>query len=168
MTRKISLFAVLVIIAVGVAAQMTLLKGDELPISIQVQVVDGTNYSTKNLPVNVIFRNTSDGAIRLLDVFDDSKLKSSFFVAKINDVNGTPIDTIGGGKISLSKDAMQYVVLKKDESHVVRLDLTNFLPGDFKLRPGSYFVSVIYQNQYGEDCFKGKVESNAINLTITE
>lgn len=168
MISKISILVVLVIIAVGIEAQFISKRDDDPPLSLKIEAIDGVTYSSKILPINVVFRNTKDESIRLLDVFRDSKMKLSFFTVKITDANETPINTVGGGKISLSKDAMKYITLKREESYLVPLDLVDFLPTDGRLQPGSYSVSVTYQNQYGEDCFKGKVESNTIILTINE
>jgi hypothetical protein len=83
-------------------------------------------------------------------------------------INGTPINTLGGGKISLSKDSMKYIELRKGKEYRVKLDLKDFLPEKYSLKSGAYNVSVVYRNQYGEDCFKGSLETNTITLHLTE
>jgi hypothetical protein len=35
------------------------------------------------------------------------------------------------------------------------------------LQPGSYKISVTYRNQYGEDCFRGELNSNVLEVNIT-
>lgn len=134
----------------------------------EAKVIPGAVYSTAAIPIEIVFRNNEDEAVNLLNIFDDSTARRIFFSFNLRDINGTPINTLGGGKISLSKDSMKYLELKKDGEYTVRLDLKEFLPEDYSLKPGAYNVSVVYHSHYGENCFKGNLESNVISLHLTE
>lgn len=166
--NKAFLFVALLIVVGGVVAQIISTKADDVPLTLKTETVRAESYSAENMPINLVFRNTGDKTVRLLDVFSDSNANRVFFTIRIIDVNGTPVATIGGGKISLSKSSIKYIELEKGETLSVGLDVTDFLPSEYSLKPGVYSISVAYYNQYGENCFKGKIESRAITVNVPE
>lgn len=164
----IALLAVTGSLVLGTIAQIMNAKEDKPPILIETKTVSGVFYSTQDIPFDVVFRNNEDDVVRLLNVFDDPKSHLIFFIINLRDSNGTPISTLGGGKISLSKDSMKYIELAKGEEFTVRLNLKDYFPSDAAIKAGNYDVSVTYRNQYGENCFRGSVESNTLNLYLNE
>jgi len=87
-----------------------------------------------------------------------------FFAFKIERQDGTPILVPGAGKISIPQDAIQYVTLNEYESFGIRLRIDEIVRGG--LEKGSYTISVVYHNQYGEKCFRGRIPSNTIKLKV--
>jgi hypothetical protein len=168
MINKVLVFAALLIVVGGVVAQIISRKDNDRPLVITAEAEQDSGLSARKMPVKVVFQNTSDQTIRLLNIFDLVEERKMFFMVRITDMEGTPVDTIGGGKISLSKNAVKYLELGKNERMTVSLDLTDFLPAGKPLKSGTYNVSITYQNQYGENCFKGKVESRPISLNISD
>jgi hypothetical protein len=134
------------------------LDADRLSLDMRVRIISEAAYTTENIPIEVIFRNNGDKVVKLLNVFDLAISKKIFFSVTLRDGNGNPIFVAGGGKVSLSKDSMKYIKLKKGDEYATRINVKDFVPEDFSLKPGIYKVSVIYRNQYGEDCFKGSLE----------
>jgi hypothetical protein len=168
MINKVLMLAALLIVVGGVVAQVISRKDKDHPLVITAEAEQDSGLSARKMPVKVVFQNTSDQTIRLLNIFDMVEERKVFFTVRITDMEGTPVDTIGGGKISLSKNSIKYIELGKGESMTVSLDLTEFLPGSQLPKPGTYNVSITYQNQYGENCFKGRVESRPITLNISD
>jgi hypothetical protein len=162
----IGLATVLMFVVVGTIAQIISMKNGDKPLSMKVEVVSEANYSTKDIPIDVVFQNDGDKTVKLLNVFDDSKAVKIFFNVSLTDINETPISTTGGGKISLSENSVKYTELKKGERYKIRLNLKDFLPEDYSLKPGVYNVSVVYRNQYGKDCFKGELKSDSTSLNL--
>lgn len=140
----------------------------ESQLDIVVKVVDGENYSTENIPLEIVFTNVSSYTINLLDAFDTSNKKRIFLTVTLRDGHESPFFTSGGGKISFSKNSMKYIELKKGEQTSVRINLIDYdLPHE-TLKAGLYSVLVTYRNQYGEDCFKGTVTSQPLNLVLNK
>lgn len=107
--------------------------------------------------MRVTFKNVSGEDVRLLRIFDDESTLRFWFNVVVVATNGTPVlDTPAGGKISV-RSAREYLVLKPQEAFSFRLDPSKLVP---TLSPGSYCIKVIYSNQYGENCFQGRLESN--------
>lgn len=70
-------------------------------------------------------------------------------------------DLSEGGKIAMRR-TLKYISLEKGEKHSFEINIANFI----KLSMGTYLVSLKYRNQYGEDCFKGEVSSNEIEINV--
>ena len=114
--------------------------------------------------MRIEFKNVSGGDVRILRAFDDEKILRFWFSMVVVDTNGTPVlDLPMGGKIAL-RSTREHLLLKPQESFSFRFNSGVLVP---KLAPGSYAVRMIYQNQYGEDCFRGKLESNSLDLKVT-
>lgn len=113
--------------------------------------------------MRVAFKNVSGEDVRLLRTFDDESTLRFWFSVVVVATNGTPVlDTPAGGKISV-RGAREYLVLKPQESFSFRLDSSKLVP---KLSPGSYCIKVVYSNQYGENCFHGRMESNSLDMKV--
>ncbi len=173
MMKKPYFVAILVLVSMvivfGTLAQIIVTKSDKPVLDLRAKLVNGTVYlNDKDIPIDVVFRNVGDKPVRLLGIFDDLAAQRIIFHLKMTDSKGTPIETLGGGKISLSQDSIKYFTLGKDETYTVRLNLKDFLLENYSLKSGSYDVTVIYFNQYGEDCFKGRLKSNPEKLTVAE
>lgn len=171
MLKRAYLGAVLIMvvtcIAVAAIAQIFNMKNDEPPLILEVRTINGATYSKEDVPLEIVFHNKSEKPIRLLNIFDQPDLVKIFFSLDLTDNNETPIDTLGGGKVSLSKDSIKYIELQKGETHSVKINLKEFLPPNVSFKPETYKVSVKYRNQYGENCFKGTLESNSVDLHLT-
>lgn len=165
---SIGVVIVLAFVVVATIAQIISMKSNKPALDMRARIIDGLVDSKSDIPIDIVFQNKGDKAIKLLSVFDEAIAKKIFFSVTLLDSNGTPIFSSGGGKIDLSEKSMKYVELKKGDEYAVSLSLKNFLPADYRLKPGAYSVSVIYRNQYGKDCFKGTVESNTISLHLSE
>lgn len=165
---SIMLIVVLMFFVLGTIAQIISMKNIDMPLNMNVDIISGVNYSTENIPIHIVFHNNGNEPVKLLNIFDDSKAVKIFFYVNLTDSKGTPVNTTGGGKISLSEQSIKYVELKKGEKYTVTLNLKDFLPKDYSLKSGIYDVSVIYRNQYGENCFKGKLESDSVSLNLNE
>lgn len=163
----IGILVVTALLVIGAIAQI-MNSDDESRLSIETRSIEGHFYSMRDMPLDVVFKNNGDEVIRLLDVFSDPKLPLILFTVDVRDANGTPIDTLGGGKIALSKDSMKYIVLASKADYKVQLNLKDFLPKDTQIKAGNYNVAVTYTNKYGDDCFKGTVVSNALSLYLNE
>lgn len=152
----------------GVIAQILTTELDDTNVLMEARTVKGRDYSTKDIPIELVFRNPNEKEVRLLDIFDDEKAKQIFFTIELRDSNGTPLSTVGGGKIAFSRDSMKYVVLRKDAEFSVLLNIKDFLVSATSLKPDNYSVSITYRNSYGEDCFKGSIESNILSLNLAD
>ena len=171
MKKKYIVFVFVVIgfaLGLGILAQTIMTKPDKPLLSIGAKATKEGIHSVRTNSIELVFQNQQDSVIRLLDVFEDPQLIAFFFTLDIRDLDGTPIDTVGGGKVSLSKDALKYIELKKGDVHVVHLPLKDFIPSEYTIKPGAYDIVVRYRNQYGENCFKGSVESLPIRLYLGE
>lgn len=121
---------------------------------------DSSTWSVNSAPVSVTFRNSGPNSFELLDLFDPIPV---FFGFQIVRSDGTPLQVPGAGKIHLGP--ADVIVLGAGETHTVELDIGSLL-ADAEIKSDSYTVSVTYQNQYGEGCFHGRVESNEVVVTI--
>lgn len=150
----------------GAFAQDDSAKSDEPVLSASIKISDGAVLTTDSVPINFIFRNTGPRDLRILDVFEFPSTAVIFFRPRLTDSEGTPIQLMGGGKVSLSRDSIKYKELKPEQEYEIQLDLKNFVPRERSLKEGNYNLVFEYYNQYGDDCFRGRLESNSVNLTI--
>jgi hypothetical protein len=164
----IALIAIAMLVTVAVIAQFIAAKNKVPSLHLEARVIPETEYSVREIPIKVVFRNREEEPVNLLHIFDDPTIIKSFFRFSLTNVNGTPIETLGGGKVSLSRNSFKYLRLQKGDKYAVILNLKDFLPNDHRLEEGVYNLSVTYLNQYGENCFKGSLESNTISVHLTE
>lgn len=132
-------------------------------LSLKLEAVPETEYSTRYAPLRITFVNIGGPDQRILNIFDRVGPERVFFTFQIWD-RDTPVGMFGGGKISIPLNGYKYATLKEGEELRLDVDLKRFFPRDFNLAPGTYRVRVKYFNQYGENCFRGALESNPIDL----
>lgn len=137
------------------------MRADEsqTPLRIQVSVVEGIIYTKERLPLKVTFVNAGGERLRLLKTFEPI---SAFFVFDLVSETGKRVVTTK--EDILPQPRPQYLDLSEGEKFSLQADLTKLLPPDFGR--GKYKVSVTYENQYGENCFKGRVNSMPIDLVV--
>lgn len=134
-----------------------------IPLALMIAVAEGTAPGPKSLLLDVVFKNTSTETVRLLKRFHDEENLSIWFQLQMLTLDGTPVAGMrGGGKINL-RGPLDYVTLGPGETFSFRLNAIKLLTA---LHPGTYKVSLTYRNQYGQDCFKGTVESNTITIPV--
>jgi hypothetical protein len=128
-----------------------------------IALADGVPVKPHSLLLKVAFRNASKNPVRLLKYFDDTPNLPIWFQLHITSLEGTPVLGIqGGGKISI-RDPLDYVVIQPGKTFSVEMDVAKFVTG---LHRGTYKVSMTYRNQYGEDCFRGELKSNTLEITV--
>ena len=165
---KLAVAAVVLITSMGWAMTRMTYDKPTSPLKLTISSVPGADYNSAHIPLKVTFENLSNKPIRILNAFNDPKVQFIFFRLSIRSSDGTPIPPVGGGKVSLTKQSYQYVVLNKGEKTEVVFDAAAELSSGTKLRAGAYDFSVTYQNQYGDDCFQGKLDSNVVKITLAE
>jgi len=143
-------------------------QGDNSPLRLIISTRSDVNYSVSNIPLTVTFENVSDKDIRILNAFKNPKTLPVFFRFSIKTSDETPIPIPGGGKVSFSQDSLEYIVLKQGQKTEIDVNLAQLLPPGTSLKEDTYSLSVLYQNQYGADCFKGTAESNTVQVHLVE
>ncbi len=171
LTLKISFFCIglavtFAFIVTAALAQVFVKKGEPTGLELGLKLIDTWGGNVDDLPAEVSFRNRTGDTVRILDLFDTGVSSRVFFSITWFDTNGTPVFSTGGGKISPSKASIKYVELKKDEEFLTKIKLREFLPNKEPLKSGLYEVQITYRNQYGEDCFKGRLESKKIRVVL--
>ena len=122
----------------------------------------GEPCSPTNIPLRIAFENSGAGKVRLLAVFDPLPVFLSFDIVR---EDGTPLaDLPGGGKVAFPPGLLRYVELAEGEFFGFRVDLAAFLAR--RLDEGRYRIFATYHNQYGENCYQGKVSSPWLELTV--
>ena len=113
--------------------------------------------------IRVSFVNVSSNDVRLLRTFSKQYNQRVWFSMEVVGEDGTPaLPVAAGGKVSI-RGAMEYIVLHPNESFGFVLDYRGLVPS---LSPGRYRVKVTYSNQYGRDCFRGKVSTEPFEVKV--
>lgn len=115
----------------------------------------------RDAPLKVTFQNVSNKPIRILDMFEPVPV---FFSFQVTQADGVPIVNVPGAGNMDPFGSLNYITLKPNEKFTTTVRLDQVLPEVFQ--PGDYKLSVIYKNQYGENCFTGRLTSNPIKLKI--
>jgi hypothetical protein len=136
-------------------------KISQAVLQLRIAMPSAGSHSLHLLPLQVTFRNIGDAALRILDQFEPIPV---FFSFNIVYEDGTPIPIAGGGKIDLPSSMKNYITLLPSEHAEIRIDLERLLPGAIKT--GTYQITALYHNQYGEHCFIGSIRSNTITVDI--
>jgi hypothetical protein len=121
---------------------------------------------TKNLILEMEFKNMSDHDIRLLDLFNDMKI--NFFLT-ITDEKGKATSPFGGAFADFGpKTILQYINIPKGKSLFRTININNILlqTGNPELPKGVYRIKMSYINNYGKDCIKGRFDANEIKVII--
>ncbi len=138
-------------------------------LEMKLSVVDGELYTTDDVPLDIVFQNSSDAPLRILDVFDNPAAKRVFFNIVLKDAEGSSIDIGGGwGRIDMSPGYAKYTELKENETMKVRINLKDYQLPSERLKPGVYSISVTYRNQYGTNCFKGTLKSKLHDVVLVK
>ena len=132
-------------------------------LTLMIAHAEGSVARTNDVRITVAFRNGGDHDIRVLRCFRPLPV---FFRLAITCADGTPKQPTGGGKISLGESDMKYITLGAREFFGFELDLREILTEG--LAAGDYTVRLEYGNQYGDNCFRGRLVSNAIHVRIPE
>ena len=115
--------------------------------------------------IRVSFVNVSSNDVRLLRTFSKRYNPRVWFSMEVVGEDGTPaLPVAAGGKVSM-RGAMEYIVLHPNESFGFVLDYRGLVP---TLSPGRYRVKITYSNQYGRDCFHGKVSTDPFEVRVPE
>ena len=115
------------------------------------------------LDLRVEFINMGENEIKILKTFSNEKNLRIWFRLDVVDAKGTPILGIpSGGKISM-RGKKNYVALGSKEGFSFFLDAGKQIP---VLEKGDYKLNLLYGNQYGEECFKGELKSNTLDIVI--
>lgn len=115
------------------------------------------------LKLRVEFINMGENEIKILKTFSNETNLFIWFHLKVVDAEGTPILGIpSGGKITM-RGKKNYVTLNSKEGYSFFLDASKLVP---VLKKGDYKLNLSYYNQYGEECFHGKIISNTIDIVI--
>jgi hypothetical protein len=133
------------------------------PAPVRVLLLGVNEAKESETKIRVLFENVSPKPIRILREFEPSFVFFSFLVTK---ADGTPVNQVTGGKVTFARD-LNYVTLEPGELFGMSFPLTDILDKldtPDKLEDGEYVLKVTYHNQYGSDCFRGWIESNAVKL----
>lgn len=135
----------------------------ETALRIEISTLPGEVYHAGNLPLAITFTNSGAQPLRILRQFEPLPV---FFSFEMVDMDETPRLMPGGGKVDLRRDRMEYITLNPEEVYKLQVDIHGLLPSPFT--PGIYMLNVVYHNQYGEDCFRGRVSSNVITIDFED
>lgn len=125
-----------------------------------VLIINRSSLVLKN-NIDMMIHNAGAKPVRVLKEFRPHPV---FFNLNLVKDDGSIIFTPGAGKISFGR-SVRYVELDSNEFVGVSLNLDEIYG---ELAPGKYKLNVVYHNQYGQDCFKGRLQSNTIEISISE
>jgi hypothetical protein len=115
----------------------------------------------RSVPLRIVFANHGEAPVRLLAEFEPLPV---FFAFRLVKADGTPVALPGGGKIDFGPARPACEDLAPGETHAIDVDVGTLLAEP--LDSGRYSLSAAYHNQYGEGCFKGTLESNAVDVEV--
>jgi len=126
---------------------------------------DQIELTAKQLLIRITFDNISSKEINILKSFEDNKTLPIWFSISLKSDDGTPISGISsGGKITIRSEK-KYITLGPQEGFFFYIDISKLLPN---LKEGTYQLMITYHNQYGQDCFKGQIDSNIVKIKIVD
>lgn len=131
-------------------------------LQLSISSIPDSSYDADTFPIRVMFENRGDEPVSILDAFEPLPVFFSFHLTKSD---GTPIPVPGGGKTDFGPQKPDRVKVAPGETFDLTVNLRSLITGP--LPPGQYSVSATYHNQYGEDCFTGRLESNSIKIEVS-
>jgi len=135
----------------------------QTPLSLSICAVKSSLYTRENIPLRIAFENVSNGKLKILRRFRPVPVFFSIHMAR---TDGTPINIPGAGKISFQKDSIEYLELNTKEIFGFQINIADLVTSSNGITEGDYELSITYHNQYGDGCFRGKINSNSINVKI--
>lgn len=124
-------------------------------------VITKTKMFAEDKTIMVLLENTGSNSINILKEFTPRPV---FFQLNLVKSDGTPIDSPGAGKVDFGRP-MNYVTLESGEFIGIIMSLKDAYK---ELQNGKYELSVQYHNQYGDNCFRGALTSNSIDIMIND
>jgi hypothetical protein len=137
-------------------------KENVLPSSPLRLHIDVDKVIDDNPMLRISFENISKKKVTILRCFSPLRVFVSFRLTK---EDGTPLTRPGGGKVSLLESNIKYITLEPDEFFGFKVKLSDIYDG--KLESGKYTLTVQYHNQYGKNCYQGRIKSNAIEFSYS-
>ena len=116
-------------------------------------------YTSNGVIARVLIENIGKNKVTILKEFSPFPI---FFAFRLVSADKTPIGSIGAGKISFDRE-LSYVSLEPREVVGTSVRLEDIFPN---VKKGDYELAVTYHNQYGEGCFRGKLVSQSVRITI--
>ena len=136
---------------------------DASGLELEIAPVPGAVYTTRYLPLGVLFVNRGTTPVRILDCFHPLPV---FFSFEMLDAEKTPFNLPGGGKIDFGPSQPTETELGPGSRRRIEIDLAGLVTEP--LRPGPYSIAATYHNQYGERCFRGTLRSNTITIEVQQ
>lgn len=153
---------IFMIIGLMLFLQLIMAENVMLPLRLDISLVDDMLSTETNVPLRVTFKNISEVQVKILDKFEE-KYFYMWFIVQIKDENETPLLNLpGSGKISI-RGVKEYIELNPSEEYSFDINIADILSD---INPGEYRLCLTYKNQYGDDCFKGMLDSNEIALCV--
>jgi hypothetical protein len=167
-----SIAIVLSVASLSVHSQIT--KSNANIGGLNIITVNNSNfrYADNNIPIAIVFENTSEETIRILDGLSKKGNLPAFFSFEIINKNGDVVFKTRKAKIEIPKDSMSYIEIKKGEKHKVVFELQDLISLEFiknkvvNFSNGEYKSVVTYNSQYGDNCFRGKIRSPDVWLVL--
>jgi hypothetical protein len=114
--------------------------------------------------LQVGFKNTSKHSERLLKYFADLENLPIWLQLNLTLKDGTPVSGIrGGGKINL-RGPLEYTLIAPGDTFYLNVNVADLVTAP--LQEGTYLLSLTYRNQYGDNCFKGELNSNTLEVAV--
>jgi len=130
-------------------------------LQLEIALLPGATYTQSYFPLRLRFVNCGNEPARILDSFEPLPVFFAFHLVK---ADGTPIGMPGMGKIDFGPIPPGYIELRAGEAWSIKVDLAGLI-GE-SLSAGTYNLSAIYHNQYGDDCFRGRLNSNVVSIEL--
>lgn len=124
-------------------------------------------YTRQSLPVLLAFENVGEGERRVLAPPDGLTTLLSLDVAG-EDGSHIEIPASGGTDVAGDVPESQVFTIREDDSYQTEINLADMLAAKGKraLATGRYTVRMSYANKAGQDCVKGRFESNPLQIWI--
>ncbi|MCC8149437.1 hypothetical protein [Akkermansia sp.] len=140
------------------------------PITLSMQGERWWDPVSPDAPASFMFKNQGKTPIYLLDLFDvDEENLFSLRVIIHNDKGEKVLDYMPCIKIELCQP-LKYVDLLPGGIYLVSFPLPKLIKNRYPegLPQGEYTLTGEYENQFGRNCFKGKLVSPPAKFTVGE